>query len=1013
MWEGTHLVSNLPTWFREYDSALSLQTEILNQIASHKLNDPMAPVTLLVQNPLQGMILRRSLVETKATQGVGSLANIKVQTPIEFLGTLSEVLLGENIQPPSTSLIEATVYSVMGSDEESKDGMQSLATANAIAKVYSKLQLVDTDSVSNLLGRGELTSTQLSVLETVLKVRKIHEETLPSTLIYKLINSIQVCSDNQLKRIGQVHSLIEGLPTNSLRLFETLVKRGTSLSHYVLKHEAQRPLSGKHAELISCPDPATEVSMTARLVMGNLETTRADKIAILYPDENQYLTQLQDEFDAAGIAWHGKSRTIGQESVLYRSLSIILESLRDRNSKTSGFDRPKLMRLLQNGNLQIDGIRLDLVQVRKWVRKNELYSDAIYWLEILNEIEAEESQEYTQIARDHLQHLLKFMDSRLQLLAAEKTWSGLGRQLGLFLKALHEQLPSLVVGSAEEQSWEKIKTFLEVDLAALDEISLRHQELVLNIDFGNLLNQVRKQLGDKRLRKGNLSTGVLIAPIEEACWLSFEEVYLLGATEGLLPQTVSSDPFLDSNVLEMLGESNLAEFSRENDIRNLGKRLAAIAASSASIKVLRPRGGTNVKLENEQSRFLDDGLSDKNSPDSNQVKIVESFVSSFSSKTGFSVGPINVRDSELLKGLANPTKVESFERSMQAWRNPDFNEYFGNLTEIASSGPIWDPANSRPLSSSKIDSYLRCQYQFFATSVLRLSEDDRSDTLVDFSTTKFGIFFHKQMENFIKDLSASGKLPQEGHSWSESAAEFFVKNYFDPNLRRFTSTGRDGWRRSLQLHIDDVKANLPEFFRNEALALRSNPDLAIVAAEQSFGKVDDEIKLTVVDEDGVEYRIVGQMDRLDSSSDGLAAGVMDFKTGKRAKQIKKLGITKTRQSVNVFTLQDVIYSLAAKSAYPNATSVKVNFVFITEEGEDMFLLAPYSKDEKQLLIKTLKRIRESGDLGSFLPISLGTPSEDHAYCKVCSSLGDSTTIVNAKVKAQLKATDTNGGVADE
>jgi hypothetical protein len=202
---------------------------------------------------------------------------------------------------------------------------------------------------------------------------------------------------------------------------------------------------------------------------------------------------------------------------------------------------------------------------------------------------------------------------------------------------------------------------------------------------------------------------------------------------------------------------------------------------------------------------------------------------------------------------------------------------------------------------------------------------------------------------------------------------------------------------------------LTHFFGEEANVLRGDPALAIVDSEASFGKgavykdpndpdKDIEWNLSVADADGDEHRLVGQADRLDASIDGSAVGVMDFKTGSRKRQIKKLAIGARGQGKNVKTLQDVIYRLAAEARYPKADSVKVNFVFVGEKGDRMFLEAPYANDPKELLPKVLKEIKDSGTSGDY-------SAQADEYCKACSYLADVTDIVTRKIKSQEEAND--------
>jgi hypothetical protein len=258
------------------------------------------------------------------------------------------------------------------------------------------------------------------------------------------------------------------------------------------------------------------------------------------------------------------------------------------------------------------------------------------------------------------------------------------------------------------------------------------------------------------------------------------------------------------------------------------------------------------------------------------------------------------------------------------------------------------------------------------------------------------------MEYFIKALKEKNQLPGPGEQWAESAVKNFLDTITDAKVvGSFTATGRGGWGTSFGLHFRKVIRGTMYFFGTEPSTLRGSPALKIESAEHPFGKPGQDMQVVVQDDGGNTHWIVGQMDRFDLSADNKAAGVMDFKTGSRTKQLTKLGIGKSaRQSKNVYTLQDVIYRKAVLSQYDGA-SVKVHFVFISEEPDEMYVEAIFANDPNGVLPKKLSEIRESGQTGIFVPQSPGS-TFDHEYCRVCSSLGDVSDIVKAKYKKSLE-----------
>lgn len=994
-----------------FSSPEELQQSILTRVARRKRSDPFASVVLVVENPLQGMLLRRQLAETFAKSEVSSLANILVQTPLELIEDLWQKT-GNLVEPqPSSSVIEATIYSLMGSNSSDAESLQSMTTSHAIAGVARKLQFVSDADVKVMMDSEVTNSTQRRVLDLVIRSRSVQSAKQPAEMCAELIEKIQVASESEISAMGQIHLVLEAVPNLVRRTLEVVEQRSNEVFQYLMADPESKTISDSASmTLVSAPDPWTEASIAVRSVFREIESFDADKIAILYPDESQYLGQVINEIESSGLEWHGRSGNLAQSSFFARSLEIILECLNDRQDNSSGFDRPKLMRLLQNGNLVVDTIHIDVDKVRKYVRRNDLYADCVSWLEILDTLDAPSEEANEPVAKNHLKLLIQTIETELQFLSSCQTWTELGERLLTSIRRIHEGRYLVLEGSIEERALQELQKVLSIELRALDELSFKDSSLTLKIDFGNLLRLVQTRIGQKRIRHGNLSTGVFVGSLLDALYLQFDVIYVLGATEGLLPSAVNADPFLPSHLLELIGEHSLVANSKENQPSLLGRALNNILRSAKLKTILRPRGGMKGKLEDEPSRYLPALLDEKESVDSEQIVMVNSFPASFmATLNSKSLGPVTNRDIALVQSWADPLLDPVFVSSLSAWNNPKFDEYFGNLEKLAKVSPIWEVNSKIALSSTRIDAFMGCPYNFFASSVLGFNTNDRKDVLDDFSSASFGIFFHQAMENFIKALAKNGVLPKENQGFRPEITEIFVKEFLMPNLNRFVLTGRNGWKRSLKIHLDTLLRTLPNFFEKESLFLRADPSLGIVDAEVSFGKSavykdqndsekDVEWNLSVLDADGEEHRIVGQVDRLDASADGLSIGVMDFKTGSREKQIKKLGIGVRGQSKNVYTLQDVIYKRAALARYPQATSVRVNFVFPAEIGERMFLEATYADDPKNLLAQALKQIKDAGKSGQYLPLGTGTPL-DHDYCKACSYLADITEIVNRDVSA--------------
>jgi len=1007
-----------------FESSSQLQDEIASAIREHKRFHPLAPVTLIVDQPLQGFLFRRQLAETFAGTELRAIGNVNVLTLSELVEGMAQTLGIRTDPQPSGQVVEAAVYALMAkSNGEDSKSNQSLATASAIAKVFRTLDFVEDSRLEQLHSENFLNETQVDVFGYLLKARKLFGDRLSSKKLSKILDSKH--PETLPKQFGQMHSLVSALPKNIRRLYEIMGNADIEITHWTPKLVTNTlPTPSDNTIIFSCPDPMTEVSITVRSVVQDLGKFRADRIAILAPSLSEYGSQIQAALNKTEISWHGKGKFIGQQSTLFRTLQIITDSLsqrrpdqKDSNGKIipghSGFDRRKLMRLLQNGNLNVRGLNIETKYVRKWVRKNSLYDDAVKWIQIIDTLSAEAQHENDQISAEHLKHLINYIESDLQALSSSKSWSDLGTGLLNLTESLHGGEIDLGDNSIEKKGWSSIRKLLLHELPLLDAIDFssiqvegqKPQVMGLPVE-GNLVNLsrwVESQLGSRRVTSGDWSTGIFVGTVESAKFLKFDSVYVLGATEGLLPSVSGEDPFLPRRILEYLDESDLASNASENVSQNTLDFLSTVLTGTEKSTLTRPRGGTSGKLDDVESRFLPDQLRKTKLGNNKNFVEVPSYISSFDLPT-LQLPPVTKEERSYLDPKVQSTSWARFSKSMWAWRNPQFNEYFGNLSNLTPETKIWFPTDLRPLSSSRVDTYLRCHYEFFALTVLGFNSNDNRDELKSFSPSAFGTFFHKEMELFIKYCKKEGLLPGPGENWDEGIVNGFLNRITNLNvLGSFTATGRGGWGTSFDLHLRKVISGVVQFFASEPEVLRGNPPLKIESAEEPFGKAGNKLQMVVNDDDGYPHWLVGQIDRLDVSGDEKALGVMDFKTGGRDKQLKKLGIGKSKkQSDNVFTLQDVIYRKAVLSSYKDAT-VKVHFVFIAEEGEDMYVNAIFADDPNGLLPRKLSEIRKSGETGLFVPQTTGS-TNDHSYCRVCSSLGDASDVVKAKYKKSVAIT---------
>ncbi len=974
---------------RSYSDNRDLQLKLLEATLKAKAASPFAAVTLLVDNPLQGTLVRRQLIEMAANGPTKSIANLNVLTPIDLVAKIASNFSNLGFSEPKTEYLEAVIFSLMNQEQVGDDSEQSMATASAVAKVFRKLQFVSDDALESLRISNASTSTQKYVFGLIQSARNhINLDTAAKTC--SELEKVLSLSHKPflVSQIGTILNLLSAPANSLLGLLETLKSQITVLNFVQVIDDKREPLSKDNVVLVSSPDPTLEVSMLTRDLMQSLNSVRADRIAVLYPDESEYGNQVRDAIDEATIHWHGKGRTFLQSSIICRGLDLLLEILSERDNTFSGLDRIRLMRLIENGHMSIPGVGIDMNKVRRWIRRQELYADCVSWISILDDVAENDFDPENSVASELKSFLMAFED-QLLVISKSMTWQELGKSIWFWLEMMYAKSGLIVEGSIEDDAWRRLRGLLLGELAELQPLLSGIGGFNFVNEVTNLRNMVRTKVADKAISHGNLSTGVMVGDIASATFLTFDKVYLLGATEGLLPTVTKEDPYLPVQILEVIDEKRMANASKQNSVDNVADVLASVVSSARSVVVFRPRGGTRTKLENEPSRFLGPEMNDRKNGSNPRIFQVENREHSFSLDLGSGkLGPINEAEHVQLLEKFVPQDHSTFEKSLEAWRNPTHNEYFGKLTCATDSKPIWSPANSKPLSSTGIDVFITCPYQFLMTKIIGFSGSNRADLLDDFNPNKFGTYFHKQMENFVNECQANGTAPGPGQNWFDGAAEMFIGNYFMKNIHLFLNRGQAGWSRSFDYHLTQVLRALPMFFEIEPAELRQNPDLVIYKPEFSFGYEGDEAELIIQDnENSDKYHIRGAIDRLDVSPDENFVALMDFKTGSLKKMKAKLQITDVREELAASrkTVQDIIYRRVAMERFKKASDAKVFFVFIPDEGKAAFLHAKFAHDPENFLMKTLRRIKAAGLTGEFLPTKGGLQG-DHQYCSVCAAI---------------------------
>ena len=960
----------------EYSAVSNLHSDIQARIQEHKQMSPMAAVVLVTDSPLQGLLLRRQLVESATSVAVG---NIQVKMIDEVVADVFRELGEEPGSFPSEAALDAACYSAMLNNPIfASTGSEALTTANGIATVYSKLRFNSDANLLKLLS-GQISDTQKAVIESVLSARNILQEKLGVTKLPEQIEGL--IGGIKLSRAAEISNtlyllLTENMPKLVNVFFETLP--------FCVRYE----IAGIEAKIHSAdnyfttPDPQTESELAVAQVVNlvDAETDPVD-IAITYASGQQYGRLLGTALDDSGIVWNGAVDTISQSSNLYRGFDLILQMLEKRTATRSGVDRPLLMRLLESGDFFVDDMLLEANMCRQFVRDKEIYGDAVGWLKVIGKLPNPARPREVKAAEE-LKALLKSLQRALQRLSESKTWEQFGSELfevvGNFYLGVNEE-------NLSDDEKNVVRMFKQVLLQELPELDLLKPE---NLDgllpsASAVRSFINRKVGQKNHRHGSLAVGVHLSSIQDIRILNFKKIILVGATDGLLPSPSNEMSFLTDQMLESLGELGQGATSVTDKPDLLGRQLSAIVAGK-SLVITRSRSAMAGKLDDVPSRFL-------NLQSIPEATVIESFNHLRSASSDV---PTTSRDIQAIsKSLENDKALEpSQKRTLEAlsiFRSPTGQDYFGKVSSI----PELHSIATKGLSASSIEAFIDCEYKFFVTRTLGFYTGERQDTLEIWRAKDFGNLIHNSMENFLNDLSGRGELPKGQQPFTDSQVESYFANYLDAELKDFYAKGHDVWRSGFEALMERVKANLRDFFSSELGALRAPNDLAVHASELAFGNEEVEKDKTMLQVPGRKpVGLIGRIDRVDIDEDQIKAGVLDFKSGKLdASELKKqLGRPKERNPnkglVQRTKVQDLVYTVALRQKYPSLENIEVTFAYISSGTKTEYVKAEWAEPAESKLAGIVGQIYSAEDNSSF-PVTHSSKIGENTYCDVCQRLG--------------------------
>ncbi len=942
-----------------YSSGLEAQNELARIVLATKNEDPFKHITLLVDSNHQALQFRRQLVRSLSRGGhPTSLVAFSAFTKLDVVSSLARIS-GIEWDPQDYKNAKQDVLRrvLLSQGEVLGSLVRHPESFAALAKYSDQFDWVElTDAlVQRLINAGEASTTKVSL--QLLQVAKEVQHQLrvsgklgPADIISRLSHSSSEAFSHQVNTsLGQVIVVTEDYPSTLAGLLDSLLGSDSQVKINLKRGNSRE----KETQALSFPDPETETKAVVREVAKRIAAGDSiDEFAVLYTDAAQYADLLENEFEQAQITWNGmatESPVLSLPATATKGYLAVVNSI----FQTGTFTRADFISLLRTSSITSNGEKLGSGTFVRFLNRNGLFNEVKNWepllqamvaqipaleseLEMLEDVDAEQDEkddisfklDQAKIAAslDQLIREILASSDRLSLATknadlAEQVWHEINE---FFPQLAHSKMP--IDRLAFEKLGELFGTQHNGELGSRDDT----RDALYQIGQGILL-----KLAQLKMQHGELARGIYIGPVSQNGALYFENLWIVGAGESMLPQNVSEDPILPDSLKQL--------FTRETGfhLKSVAARVAeiesnffAVATGAKNLTISYPRGGTLSKSEGMPSGWL--GML-TGSP---VQAVPAAFEFRLSEPGAVSTTDLHSKESAAL----SDTEAASKELASAVWfASPQLTEFAGDLGGNATL-PLID-FDQMPLSASTVEKFLKCGHNFFTTKVLGFSDMEQPDSIDEMRSLDFGKAVHSAFERLLKEHSVL--TPDFGKPYSDEAVAKF-RELFEEECDLIVARGQAGWAPLFESRKREFISRLPEYF---TLEHKSRSEIYVPAgkrgsfrpfsaenflkpqnAEFEFDKTGNGLLQVPVQVEGLSpetLKFKGLIDRVDVSADREHVGIIDFKTGK-----KKYINAKT-------SVQDLIYEYAIRrnSNFLGVTKVSSRYLFLSEDSKESGLVS--------------------------------------------------------------------------
>jgi hypothetical protein len=776
-------------------------------------------------------------------------------------------------------------------------------------------------------------------------------------------------------------------------LFDALSERDNNMTVIVDESPSLHGSDDESISTFTVPTVADEIREVIRqivqLARDNESLTRT---AVLFEDDS-YANRITESLQAVGINVSGPDRITlkdAPEGRFILGLLNVFDSDFDRLAVTAWFSSSPIGDP-SHGGQPIPSARWDAISrsagvVRSvknsWSLRLERYQQKIV-------VDAETSERRGELSDDGI--------------TAAVSESKYTQQLNQFIQSLaSRELPDKQLTWIDFVDWlnQLINDYLITDESGRERLSKLLKRLIsldstgVKPSVSHCIDVLREQLDRKNAGIRSLGAGVYVGPLWTAVACPFDQVFILGMTEGSYPTIPRTDPLIPDHVKIDVDPERLV--ARSRSIADSKEQFQSMFVSAGKVRLFWPRTLPGQAQQMGPARWFVEVLQRLSHSEFIAVNQLLNHQVPELKEIQVNALPPEIAGGESELGVLGALEWVEDERSSQEFpllkSNDDLQRSLKFQSERFSSSWTEYDGNLRPEGGSEssgsataFETYATCPYKYFVSKKLKVQPTKSPEELTKLDPLTFGTLIHEVLERFSKD-----RLTQVDRSLTPEEDRGKLLDELNKHIEKLKDEMPGRSHGMWDLEFSRAWSMLQRWFRDDSEMLSRG--MVQKYAELQFG-YGNKPPVELMLDSGETIRFRGQIDRIDVSDDETRVHVYDYKSGS-SKSYESLD----RDPVNKGgMIQLPLYSEAARRLYPDA-DMSAAYWFVKEPDKKDRLLPPtdkYDETKARHRLKSVVKVIADGVRSGTFPADpgernwrpgVGQTYENCAYCefkKIC------------------------------